>query len=280
MNFCARSLRGGSTSGSPDSSSLRQGGNPLALLELPRGMSAAQLAGGFGLPGALSLEGRIQERLTSRFDHLPPSTKQLLLVAAAEPAGDPALVWAAAGRLGIDQACGLAESEGLLDLGTRVTFRHPLVRSAIYRSASAEQRRLVHRALADVTDAQVDPDRRAWHLAAAISAPDDGVADELERAAGRAQARGGLAAGAAFLERAAVLTIEPSRRAQRALAAGQAKLKAGLLNDATTLSAVASAAAEGRSAACRSGPLASPDCVRVASRPRRASVTAAGGPRP
>jgi len=217
-------------------------GNPLALLELTRGLSPAQLAGGFGLPGALSLEGRIQQSFLARVDALPEGSRRLLLVAAAEPTGDPALVWRAARRLGITAAAlGPAESAGLLEVGARVRFRHPLVRSAVYLAASPQERRDAHRVLAEATDAAVDPDRRAWHLAEAAPGPDEEVAAELERAAGRAQARGGAAAAAAFLERAVGLTSEPERRAGRALAAARANLQAGAFDAALALLATAEA---------------------------------------
>src|SRR3954447_3656574 len=194
-------------------------GNPLALLELPRGLSPAQLAGGFGLPGALSLVGRIEQSYRQRLEALPETAQRLMLVAAAEPLGDPALLWRAAERLGITVAARApAESAGLIEIDDRVRFRHPLVRSAVYRAASPEQRRRVHRALAEATDAATEPDRRAWHLAGATAGPDEDVAAELERAAGRAQARGGLAAAAAFLQRAAELTPGLRRSAERALA--------------------------------------------------------------
>ena len=212
------------------------GGNPLALLELPRGRSAAQVAAGFGLLGATSVSGRIEENYRRRLDALPMDTQRLLLVAAAEPTGDPALLWDAAERLGIPAVLlEPAESAGLVEVGGRVRFRHPLVRSAVYGAASPRERRRVHLALAEATDARIDPDRRAWHLAEATFGPDEDVAGELERAAGRAQARGGFAAAAAFLERAAALTPEPSRRAQRALTAAQTKVQAGLLDDALSL---------------------------------------------
>ena len=160
----------------------------------------------------------------------------MLVVAAAEPTGDPALLWRAGERLGITAtALEPAESAGLLEVGARVRFRHPLVRSAVYRAAAPAERRQVHLALAGATDARADPDRRAWHLAEATPGPDEDVAAELERAAARAQARGGLAAAAAFLERAVALTPEPSLRAQRALAAAQAKFQAGALDDALEL---------------------------------------------
>jgi DNA-binding CsgD family transcriptional regulator len=206
-------------------------GNPLALLELPRGVTPAELAGGFGLPGVPGVpgsSGRIEESFRRRVEVLPAGTRLLMLVAAAEPAGDPPLVWRAAQRLGIGAgAVAPAADAGLLVIGERVTFRHPLVRSAVYRAASPADRRAAHRALADATDPQADADRRAWHRAQAAPGPDEDVAAELERSAGRAQARGGLAAAAAFLERAAALTLDPARRAGRALAAAQAKYQAG-----------------------------------------------------
>ena len=213
-------------------------GNPLALLELPRALTPGELAGGFGLPDALPLSGRIEGSFRRRLAGLPAETQRLLLVAAAEPVGDPVLVWRAAARLGIGVQAA-AETDGLLKIGARVTFRHPLVRSAVYRAASPEDRQMVHRALADATDPEIDPDRRAWHRAQAATGPDEDVACELERSAGRAQARGGLAAAAAFLERAAVLTPEPARRATRALAAAQAKHQAGAFDAALRLVAIA-----------------------------------------
>jgi DNA-binding CsgD family transcriptional regulator/tetratricopeptide (TPR) repeat protein len=211
-------------------------GNPLALLELPRGLSAAQLAGGFALPRALSLSSRIEESFVNRLEAFPAETQRLLLAAAAEPLGDGALLARAAERLGIAGAMlERAESAGLIEIDGRVRFRHPLVRSAIYRAAAPNERRLVHRALGEATDARVDRDRRAWHLAEAADGPDERVAAELERAASRAQSRGGLAAAAAFLERATELTPEPLRRAQRALTAAQTKYEAGALDDAVAL---------------------------------------------
>src|SRR5215468_10262288 len=217
-------------------------GNPLALLELPRGLSPAQLAGGFGLAGAQAVPGRIEESYRRRLEALPADTRLLLLVAAAEPVGDPVLVRAAAGRLGIAaSATAAAEADGLLEIGTRVRFRHPLVRSAVYRSAALPDRRAAHLALAEVTDRDRDPDRRAWHLAAAAAGPDEQVATELERSAGRARARGAVAAAAAFLQRAAALTLEPGPRAGRALAAAQASLQAGAFDAALELAAAAEA---------------------------------------
>jgi DNA-binding CsgD family transcriptional regulator len=221
-------------------------GNPLALLELPRGLSAAQLAAGFGLLGATSLSGRIEESYRDQLETLPVDTQRMLVVAAAEPTGDPTVLWRAGERLGITaSALEPAESAGLLEVGARVRFRHPLVRSAVYGAASMRVRRSMHQALAEATDARTDPDRRAWHLAEASAGPHEGVAAELERAAARAQARGGLAAAAAFLERAVALSSEPSRRAERALAAARAKFQAGALDDALALLETAESGAAG-----------------------------------
>ena len=216
-------------------------GNPLALLELPRGLTALQLAGGFGLLQTDGLSGRIEETFIRRIEALSDDARRLLLVAAAEPIGDPLLLLRAAERLGIAVAAVDAETDGLLTIAERVMFRHPLVRSAVYRSAKAQYRRVVHAALAEVTDREVDPDRRAWHLAAAAAGPDEQIAAELERSAGRAQARGGVAAAAAFLQRAAALTEEPTRHADRALAAAQASLQTGAFDAALALLARAEA---------------------------------------
>ncbi len=203
-------------------------GNPLALLELPRGLTATQLAGGFGLLASNALPGRIEASFGQRLEALPEDTRRLLLLAAAEPLGDPLLLWRAADGTKVPAtAAAAAEQDGLLSISDRVTFRHPLVRSAVYRNASPPQRRAAHLALAAATDAGTDPDRRAWHLAAAAPAPDEAVAEELERSAGRAQARGGLAAAAAFLERSVTLSTDPARRTERALAAADASLRAG-----------------------------------------------------
>jgi DNA-binding CsgD family transcriptional regulator len=217
-------------------------GNPLALLELPAGLMPAQLAGGFGLSSAVPLDGRIEESFGRQLEALPAQTRRLVQLAAADPSGDPVLVWRAAGRLAIGAgAAGPAEEAGLGEFGARVRFRHPLVRSAAYRSASVQTRQELHGALAVVTDPAVDPDRRAWHRAQAAPGPDEEVAAELEQCAGRAQRRGGLAAAAAFLERSAGLTLDPARRAQRALAAAQAKHQAGALDAALFLLAMAQA---------------------------------------
>ncbi len=217
-------------------------GNPLALLELPRGLTPAQLAGGFGFPGAIGLTGSVEESFRRHVEALPGPTRRLLLVAAADPTGDAALVWRAASRLGISATAAVPAAEArLAEFGGRVRFRHPLVRSAAYRSASVRDTQQAHRALAEVTDARLDSDRRAWHLAQAAAGPDADVADELERSADRARSRGGIAATAAFLERSAVLTLAPEQRASRSLAAADAKLAAGDLGAARELLAVAEA---------------------------------------
>jgi DNA-binding CsgD family transcriptional regulator/predicted nucleic acid-binding protein len=217
-------------------------GNPLALLELPRGLTPAQLAGGFGLPAAVPLSASLKESYTRRLAGLPHDARRLLLVAAADPVGDPALVWRAAERLGISEsAAHTVESEDLLVLSPRVVFRHPLVRSAVYGAAGLDERRDVHCALAEATDPELDPDRRAWHRANAAASPDEELACELERSAGRAQARGGLAAAAAFLERSIALTGDPARRADRALNAARANVYAGAFDEALRLLPVAEA---------------------------------------
>jgi DNA-binding CsgD family transcriptional regulator len=211
-------------------------GNPLALLELPRGRTPAQLAGGYQQAPTTRIEQRFQEELAE----LPPPTRLLLLVAAAEPVGDPVRIWRAGAALGVTTAAGdPATAAGLIDFGPQVRFRHPLVRSAVYAGAEPEALRRVHRALAEVTDAGSDPDRRAWHLAHATAGLDENVAAELGRSASRARARGGLAAEAAFHERAAALTPDPARRARRALVAARSKHQAGAPDDALRLLAMA-----------------------------------------
>lgn len=203
-------------------------GNPLALLELPRTQTPAQLAGGFGLPDAQRLRSLIEESFLTRARMLPANTQRLLLIAAAEPVGDTALLWRAARLLAIDpDAAAQAVDAGLIELGSRVRFRHPLVRSALYQAAKVADRREAHRALAAATDPETDPDRRAWHRAHATLGPDEIVAAELEHCAQRAQARGGVAAAAAFLERAAELSADPAHAGARALAAAQATFDAG-----------------------------------------------------
>jgi DNA-binding CsgD family transcriptional regulator len=217
-------------------------GNPLALLELPHGSSPAELAGGFTVTAALPLPSLIEESFRERVERLPSESQRLLLVAAAEPIGDPALLWRAAERLELGpEAAAPAEAAGLLTLGARVTFRHPLLRSAIYRAAQPVERRSAHEALAAATDPEIDPDRRAWHRAQAALAPDEEVAFELERSADRGRERGGLAAAAAFLERSAELTPDPARRVQRELTAAQTNHEAGASEAALKLLTAAEA---------------------------------------
>ena len=215
-------------------------GNPLALVELPRGLTPTQLAGGFGMPEARDLSNRIENSYARRLETLPEYGRHLLLVAAAEPVGDPLLLQRACDQLGIALSA-VDATGGLLAVEERVTFRHPLARSAVYRSAEGAERRAVHLALAEVTDRNIDPDRRAWHLAAAATGPDEDVARELELSADRAKGRGGQAAAAAFLQRAVALTGDPARRAGRALAAAQASLGAGAFDVARGLLATAEA---------------------------------------
>nr|WP_082983319.1 AAA family ATPase [Mycobacterium sp. 1423905.2] len=218
-------------------------GNPLALLELPKGLTVEELAGGFGRPDARPLAGQIEQTFLRRIQALSQQSQQLLLTAAAEPVGDAGLLLRAAAGLGLsgDAVIG-AEASGLVEVGTRVRFRHPLVRSAAYRAAGLMERRRVHQALAEATDGDVDPDRRAWHLALAAPGPDESVAVQLERSAERAQARGGVAAAAAFLERATALTADPVRRGARALAAAQAKRAAAAFDAADELLTIADSA--------------------------------------
>ncbi|MFJ9123478.1 AAA family ATPase [Streptomyces sp. NPDC102340] len=215
-------------------------GNPLALLELTRGLSAAELAGGFGRPDARPLASQIEESYLRRIGSLPAAAQRLLLAAAAEPVGDVPLLRRVAERLDIDaDAAGAVEAAGLIEFGTRVRFHHPLVRSAAYRAADPTVRRDVHRALAEATDSVFDSDRQAWHRAHAAVDPDETLAGELERSAGRAQARGGIAAAAAFLRRATELTPDSGRRATRAAAAAQAAFESGSPDAALELLAAA-----------------------------------------
>ncbi len=215
-------------------------GNPLALLELPRGMTPAELAGGFGLLDRHALASCIEESFLRQLESLTPQSRRFLLTAAAEPLGDMALLWRAVERLGLSfEAAAPVQAAGLIDLGPRLRFRHPLVRSAVYGASAPADRREVHRALAEATDREADPDRRAWHLAHAALGRDETVAAELERSAGRAQRRGGLAAAAAFLERATELTPDPARRGARALDAARAKWAAGAPEATRELLAIA-----------------------------------------
>jgi DNA-binding CsgD family transcriptional regulator len=215
-------------------------GNPLALLELPRGMKVGELAGGFALPRTRTLTSRIEQSFVQRVEALPEQTQQLLLVAAAEPLGDAVLLHRAAQRLGIGiDADAPAEEDGLIEFEPRVRFRHPLVRSAAYRLGSPALRRAAHHALAEVTDDEADPDRRAWHRAHAAAQPDEDVAADLERCAARARERGGVAAAAAFLERAVALTPDAAQRSHRALVAAQAKFETAAYDAAEALIATA-----------------------------------------
>jgi DNA-binding CsgD family transcriptional regulator len=246
-------------------------GNPLALLELPQGLTYAELAGGFGLPDAQELSDRIEDSYQRRLAPLHSDIRQLLLIAAVEPTGDPELIHRAASQLGVaGDVPDRADFAELLRWESTVAFRHPLARSAVYRSASVNERRAAHRALADATDPAIDADRRAWHLAHAASGPDEFVAEELEHSADRARARGGLAAAAAFLERAAVLTPDPAQRAGRALAAAATKFQAGAFDATRDLLTIAGA-----------GPLREFDQARVdLMKGQLAWVTSRGGNAP
>jgi DNA-binding CsgD family transcriptional regulator len=215
-------------------------GNPLALLDLPRSVSAAELAGGFGLLPATDLPRQLEDHYHQRAGELPEATQRLLLLAAAEPVGDATLVWRAAHGLGIERSSlAPAEDAHLVEVGGRVRFRHPLVRSAVYRAAPLSERRAAHRALAEATDPDTDPDRLAWHRARAAVGVDEEVAAGLERSADRAQARGGAAAAAAFLAQAAELTPDPAEMGRRALAAAQAEFDAAAADAALELLATA-----------------------------------------
>jgi DNA-binding CsgD family transcriptional regulator len=228
-------------------------GNPLALLDLMRVLTPVELAGGFGLPAAAPLAGRTAVSFTRQLDALPPETRRLVQLAAADPSGSRSLVWRAARLLGIPVQAGVPAAEaGLVEFGGRIRFRHPLARPAVYRAASLAERQQMHAALAEVTDPVADADRRAWHRAQAAAGPDDEVAAELRRSAGRAQARGGLAAAAAFLERSVLLTADPARHTEHTLAAAQASLQAGAFGKARELLAEAEA-----------GPLDELDSARV-----------------
>ncbi|MCD9154762.1 ATP-binding protein [Aeromicrobium duanguangcaii] len=217
-------------------------GNPLALLELPMSAPPTRWAGGYETPDLADAPSRVEDSFRRRSSNLPAETQLLLLVAAAEPTGEVALLCRATEALGIaSEASAPAEAAGLLDIDTRVRFRHPLVRSAVYRTAHASDRRRAHRALAEATDPRLDPDRRAWHQAQAVLGVDEKAAAELEHSAERARARGGLAAAAAFLERATELTPDEAERARRALEAAHAKHEAGAYDVALDLLRLASA---------------------------------------
>jgi DNA-binding CsgD family transcriptional regulator len=217
-------------------------GNPLALVELAAELTPAELSGAAPLSWPLRFGGQLEELYLARVRAMPPGTQMMLLVAAADPTGDPALVYEAAGQLGSGAEAGeVPGTSWLVSWHPRVRFRHPLIRSAAYYAAPPAARRRAHAALAAVTDPGTDPDRRAWHRAEAAAGPDEQVAAELERTASRAQARGGLAAAATFLERAMQLTPDPARRAARALLAAQANVRAGAFAKALELLTTAEA---------------------------------------
>jgi DNA-binding CsgD family transcriptional regulator len=219
-------------------------GNPLALLELTRMRRPADLAGGFGLPDTRPISGEIEQQFAGALLELPSDTRLLVLAAAAEPQGDPVLLYRAARMLGLGpDAVEPAREAGLLTLGRRVAFPHPVARFAVYRAATADDRMRVHRALAEATDAETDPDRRVWHRALATAGPSEQVAAELERSAGHGQARGGLAAAAAFLQHAVARTLDPVQHVDRALAAAEASVLAGSFDAALALTAAAEAGA-------------------------------------
>ncbi len=225
-------------------------GNPLALLELPRGVTSTALAGGFVVPVRGDLPRRLEGLYVERSTTLPEATRRLLLIAAADPTGSPSLLWKAAEALDVGaDALGPAADAGLLEVGAAVRFPHPLARSALYRAAAPEERRGVHAALAEATDPVGDGDRRAWHRAAAATEPDEDVARDLESCSDKARARGGMAASAAFLRRAAALTPDPDRRTERALAAGQCSMQAGAFDDAAVM--LTAAETEALDPACR-----------------------------
>lgn len=218
-------------------------GNPLALLEFNRALPPAQLAGGYGLASARPLATRIEQTYGRRLRELPPQSRMLLLLAAAEPTGDPTWLWAAAARLGIGADAAVpAEQSGLATVNTRLRFRHPLVRSAIYHGAAPSDRRQAHAALAEVISGPAAQERRTWHRAHAADAPDESVAADLVRSAERASRRGGSAAAAAFLAQAVALTPDPVPRAERALEAALSKLDAGDPEAAARLLAVVAGA--------------------------------------
>ena len=254
----ARSLLRGVISGRLDSRVVNRivgetGGNPLALLDLPGRMTAAELAGGFELPAVGELPAHLEHHYLRRIKQLPEATQRMMLLAAAEPVGDAPLVLRAGRMLGIETgALAAAEAAQLLQIGTSIRFRHPLVRSAAYRAAPPGSRQQAHEALAEASHPDSDADRRAWHRALAAEGPDEEVAAELERSAAQAHARGGAAATAAFLDRAVALTPDPARRRERALAAAQASVQAGVFTTARGLLSTAEA-----------GPLDEPQRARI-----------------
>ena len=255
-------------------------GNPLALLELVGGMSDAELSGGFALPAA-DCRRAAGGALPTRVRALPEPTQRLLLIAAADATGDPTLLWRAAQTVGLGHdTAEPARAEQLLEIGSGVRFRHPLMRAAAYAAGSAEERQAAHRALAEVIDPENDPDRRVWHLASAATGPDEYVAAELERSAERARARAGVAAAAAFLQRSVALTPEPARRAERALEAAHAHLHAGAFEAGLGALAEADADAVDDLQRARVEQLRAEINRAATSRARGAAAAAAGRPAP
>ena len=254
-------------------------GNPLALLELPRGLSAAELTFGYGLADTVPLETRLEQGFSQRLEGLPRATRLFLLTAALEPVGDMDLLRRAVQRLDVDfSAAAPAVQAGLIEVGVWVRFRHPLARSAVARAAELRDLQAAHLALAEETDPELDPDRRAWHRAHAAGGPDEDVAHELERCADRARARGGLAAQAAFLERAIELTQDPARRPARILAAARARHQAGSADAALALLEEIEAMRAGRVDSRRGGGTPGSDRVLLQRQPRRAPPSPLGGP--
>ncbi|MFI6477639.1 AAA family ATPase [Nonomuraea sp. NPDC050663] len=216
-------------------------GNPLALLELPGALTAAQRAGELPVEafrlGAQQLSGRLEEQFAQRLRALPERSRLLVLIAAAEESGALDVVLDAGKLLGVSlDDLEPVEIDGLIGfVDGRLTFRHPLVRSAAYREATVTRRLAVHRALAEVSGARGDQDRRTWHLSAAAIGPDEGLAADLERIAEQASARGGHAAVAAAYQRAAQLTPDTERRAERLARAAEAAADAGQTQVAAAL---------------------------------------------
>ena len=256
-------------------------GNPLALLDLPGSMSAAELAGGFDLPAVTDLPRHLEDHYLRRAGELPEATQRLLLLAAAEPIGDATLVWRAAHALGIEESSlAPAEDAQLVEVGARVRFRHPLVRSAVYRAAVLSERRAAHRALAEATASDIDPDRRAWHRARAAVGVDEEVAAELERSADRAQARGGAAAAAAFLAQAAELTPDPGRRRPAGLGRRAGEVRRRGVGRGARVAGDRRACPARRVSARRAGTVARGGGVRAQTRQRRSGPVARRGPAP
>ena len=199
------------------------GGNPLALVELPTGLSDAQLAGSVPLPSQLMLTAGVERVFLDRSRRLTAAAQTLMLIAVADDTGQLATVQRAAAILRVPpDSVPEAERSGLIVIsGDTVTIRHPLVRSAVYQAATANERREVHRALADALDSLEDSDRATWHRAAAADGPDDVLVAALDQVGARAERRGGYRAAADAHERAADLTADPLSKAARQLAAAR-----------------------------------------------------------